>query len=187
MTSNDEISDEDLMRAYQLGDPAAFDRLYRRYCGQVYAYLCKRTKSKEQADEVFQATFLKVHRIRSRFNNNYKFSQWLFVIAKSSLIDHFRKLGRSLEIAEEVQVEDIPMSQPDTSPTLSSVEETEAILGKLPSEQKKVLEMRIFDELPYDEIARKLGRSEVSIRQIYSRSIRKLRTLFATSTSGGSS
>lgn len=182
VTTYDSASDESLMQAYLSGEARAFDELYRRHAGRVYGYLRKRLPSAEEAEEVFQAVFLKAHRSRGTYQAKYPVVQWLFVIAKTSLVDHLRKSGRNEAlIREEWDVQSTTVSQTDPDPSLSISEgPEEEILQQLPVEQKRVVEMRVFEEKDYSEIAKQLGRSQASVRQIYSRAIRRLRTLIAS-------
>lgn len=157
------------MRAYQQGEARAFSLLYQRHAGRVYAFVKRRVKSSDEADEIFQATFLKIHRFRHRFDAKYPFAQWLYVITKSVLLDHLRKRGRSVPIEDGVEV-----SQIEVPPALKRETDLE-VLQVLNAEQRKVVEMRIFEENSYEQIAARLGRNEAAVRQILSRALKKLK------------
>lgn len=165
------------MKAYQGGDFHAFDRLYQQNSEKLYAYLKKKLGS--EADDVFQLVFLKLHRSRAQYDSKYLFEQWLFVIARSVLLDYLkqkRRLNKGLPVDSSAEVEEIsdPVSQSDPG---SSYDQIEALdLRQLSTEQNEVLRLRVLDELTYSEIAEKLNRSEVSVRQLVSRAIKKLRT-----------
>lgn len=170
---NRTLTDEELMKSYQGGDASAFEKLYSRHSARVYGYLRKRLTRKEDADELLQKIFLKLHHSRNRFDSQYLFTQWLFVIARTSLLDHFRKTGRNQEHLSEVNFEKEleRLSQP------AAIETQDLdLLKTLPEDQQKILEWRVMDEDSYEEIAKRLGKSEASIRQIVSRAIRKLRS-----------
>lgn len=158
------------MRAYRLGEESAFQELYRRHSGRVYSYLRKRLARREEADELFQAVFLKAHRLRHRFDFMFPFAQWIYVITKTTLLDHIRKQGRSVPVADT----EGELSQIAAPPALEGERDLEILLV-LQGEQRKVVEMRVFDELSYQEIAAHLGRSQESVRQTLSRALRKLK------------
>lgn len=163
------------MRAYLGGDDKAFEALYRRHSGKVYGYLRKKLSDRAVVDEVFQSVFLKLHQTRRNYDPAYPFAQWLFVVAKTTLFDHFRKAGRQVKVLDEPFDEEL-LSQNPPSPALNSGKELEA-LGALPPEQRQAVEMRVFDERSYEEIAVKLSRSQESVRQMVSRGLKKLRLL----------
>lgn len=165
------------MLAYAAGDYSAFETLYRKHSGKVYAYLKRRLSSPEEVDEVFQKVFQKVHQSRRKYDEAYPFVQWLFVIAKTSALDHFRKQSRQVPTTNLEEMGDVfaaEVSQTDASPALKGEKEF-TILDGLAGDQKTALEMRVIEERSYEEIARALKKTEQSVRQLVSRGLRKLR------------
>ncbi len=160
------------MRGYIEGDMKAFERLYRRLSPKVYGFLRLRLQNKEDVDEVFQKVFSKVHLTRESYDEHYPVLQWLFVIAKSALLDHVKSLNRKERLKEEFF-----LSQNDPLPSLSH-QMDESLLKGLGSEAKEIVKLRVIEELEYDEISLRVGKSEASIRQILSRSLKKLRLGF---------
>lgn len=153
--------DQALMRLYQSGDADAFAELYRRHAGRVRSYLLKRTPSAQDADELLQLVFLKLHQARHSYDPRHLVVQWLYVIARHSLIDFYRKKDRPpvlLDTQDETAADgpEIPWN---------------AVTG----EQRQALEWRYLDEMSYEEIAQKLEKTEATIRQSISRTIKKLR------------
>ncbi len=164
------------MTRYIAGDDSAFGKLYQKYSGKVYAYLRKKLKSSQEIEEVFQASFLKFHRVRAKYNPKYPVLQWVFVIVRSTLIDHYRKNAR------QVEVTDIPIesfsetaSQNNSDPSLTS-ERVDDLLVNLPKDQQDIVTRRVIDDQTYEEIASSLNRSEDSIRQTVSRALRRVKT-----------
>jgi RNA polymerase sigma factor (sigma-70 family) len=160
--------DEELMQAYQLGSLEAFETLYIRHSGKVYGFIRNRLKDRTAADDVFQATFLKLHTSRTHYDPSFPFAAWLFTVCKSVLIDHGRKKARLLEDFNEE--------------ALANARSSEAVVHDLPSfenlpgNQRQVLEFRYGPEdLSFDEIAKRMGSSPGNVRQLVSRAIRKLR------------
>ncbi len=176
-TDLSELSDELLMRAYLGGDHTGFEVLYRRHSARVYGYLRKRLADRASLDEVFQNTFLKLHQTRRNYDPSYPFAQWLFVIARTTLLDYFRKAGRQVPVSDEPMDEE-KVSQSEPPPSLEGVQDLGGLSGALrtlPKEQRRAIEMRVMDERSYEEIASALNRTEVSVRQMVSRGLKKLR------------
>lgn len=167
-----ELSDEKLMQAYRNGDPDAFEELYRRHSGKVYAFLRKRLIPVQDQEEVFQTVFAKLHLARDQYDPSYPVLQWLFVLTKTALIDHLRKSRRRVETRSDQPIEHYAdLSQTRKEPEIDS----ELLLGVLTSEQKQIVQLRVMDDFSYEEIARRLQRSEASIRQTFSRALKRLR------------
>lgn len=178
-----EPADEELMKNYQLGNSQAFDALYQRHARRVYGYLKRRLSRIEWVDECFQMTFSKFHRTRHLYDPNYSVEQWLFVIAKTTLMDQLRKQAREQAIQQDIEIEDLPDGLFASVPVYATVgpdlqNDTHISLDALTAQQQQVVQWRAVDELSYKEIATKLNQSEDSVRQIYSRSIKKLRSFF---------
>jgi RNA polymerase sigma-70 factor (ECF subfamily) len=162
-----ELSDEELMRSYQQGDFSAFETLYGRYSGKVFGFLRKRLGSGAFVDDIHQAIFLKLHEARSQYKKEFKFAPWLFVITRTTMIDHIRKQKR---LAVETGTVDFDF-QNLFHPTL----EVAVDLSGLSESQRKVLELRFDEGKEFDAIAQELNTSSANIRQQVSRAIKKLR------------
>lgn len=164
-------SDEELMKSYQVGDEAAFAEIYRRYSPKVYSYIFKKISSREEADEVFQKVFLKFHTTRKNYRPTYPVLQWLYVVARTSLIDHLRS-SKKFKSLDELW----PSNRQEES--LENSDEEEGSLERLeqlPPMQRQMIQMRVIEDLSYEEMASMLNKSQESIRQTLSRALKKLR------------
>lgn len=159
------------MRLYLGGDQMAFQELYRRYSGRVMAFLVRRVGSKEEAQDIHQAVFMKFHQNRHQFDFKYQVSQYLFVIAKTAFIDHLRRDSKSATRDAELLNE----RNAEAAVSESAPAEPEIQWGALSARQRDAVKMRYLDEASYAEIAKKLGRSEQGVRQIVSRALKQLR------------
>lgn len=168
----EELSDEELMVLYQKGEELAFERLYALYADRVYGYLRKRLQDPQAANDIFQAAFLKFHRSKDQFNSSFIFAPWLFAVVRTSLVDwqrNVRNTKNSVKFNEESLV----------APTLEQPAFARADLSPLPEPQRAAIEMRYFDELSFEEIAARLETTPGNVRQLVSRGLRSLKSLFA--------
>lgn len=168
----DDITDEELMRSYQQGDFYAFEKLYGRYSGRVYGYLKKRLRGSELIDDLHQTVFLKLHEVRWQYNTNLKFAPWLFVITKTSMLDHLRK---HKIITEKYSQYEMSVADTTQQPEPSGIDDIS--VDGLSEKETAVLKMRYSDDLDFEAIAKKIGTSPANIRQQISRVVRKLRKL----------
>jgi RNA polymerase sigma factor (sigma-70 family) len=175
-----ELSDEELMREYQMGNEEAFSVLYERYSGKVYGYLQNRLKDRVWVDDVFQATFVKLHQARNRYDTGFPFAPWLFTVCKSVLVDQIRARNRIQEDLNPFEI-DKAISPELALPVMvgGSIEsDITARIALLPGAQREALELRFgVEELPFEEIARRLETSPANARQLVSRGIRRVRVL----------
>ena len=161
-------SDEELMLAYQLGDEDAFRELYTRHSGRVLGFLRSKVRNEAKARDIFQATFLKLHTSRRHYNQNFPFIPWLFTVCRSELIDAFRKAARIKEDGMGVLPEGV-----ESKPVFRELDTS--VLNK---SQQQAIELRYGKDFSFDEIARALGTSPANARQLVSRAVNALRSLY---------
>jgi len=171
------MTDEELMQAYIKGDIEAFRTLYQRHKDRVLGYLSARLKSLDEAEEVFQEVFSKLHSHRFKYRDNVPFLAWIFSIAKNTLIDHVRKQATQNKYFQLDQEK--VTNSPDAKVTNLSISEAISELSSLNTKQRRVLELRFNDGLSFADIAACMNTSPSNIRQVISRAIRRLRSLMS--------
>ena len=134
----------------------AFVDAYRASMPAVYRYLYRATGGDvELAEDLTQATFMTAV---SAFKDDLPDClsiQWLQVVARSRLIDHYRRRAR-----EETKLSLIVGRRPDVPVAGDlSIPEAQAALGDLSASQRAALVLRYLDDLPVAEVAAWLGRS----------------------------
>lgn len=179
MTYGDNLSDEALMGDFARGEQKAFELLYKRLSPKVYGYLRLRLNNREDIDEVFQKVFSKLLATRARYDATYPVLQWVFVMTRSAMLDHLKSSKRKQKLVDELKNSDL-LSQNTNDPSLP-VQMEQSLLKNLSREAQEVVTMRVIDELGFDQIATRLGKSEAGVRQILSRSLKKLRFSFGDS------
>lgn len=155
------LTDSELIRLYQNGDESALKTLILRYEQKVFTHIMASVKNRELAEDLFQDTFIKViNTLRlGTYKDEGKFLQWVLRIANNLKIDYFRKAQRfpsydnngDFDIFETLGEED-----PSAEEKLIREQVYEEALGLmqyLPKEQREVLEMRIYQDFSFKEIA----------------------------------
>lgn len=163
------LSDEELMGAYQQGNDNAFAVLYARHSGKVYGFLINRLKDRAFADDVFQATFMKLHKARLHYDPSFPFVPWLFTVCKSVMVDNVRKKKTIQEDLDSIAVEQAIAEEPQVLTALPD-------LASLPETQRKAVELRYGQDLSFEEISKQLETSPANVRQLISRAVKRLRT-----------
>lgn len=93
-------TDEELLAAYAAGDARAFGELYERHERPVYRYFLRQGAAVAVADDLLQETWMAVIRNAERFEPRAKFSTWLYAVARSKLIDHWRARDGAISLEE---------------------------------------------------------------------------------------
>jgi RNA polymerase sigma-70 factor (ECF subfamily) len=156
------MSDHELVELYEQGVDKAFDVLLERNQEALFAYIMRLTQDVDQANDVFQETFMKaIVCIRShQYKTTGKFSAWLMRIAHNLVIDSVRNnrnmpqydgdmqnnvLYNNVRLAQECCEEDM-LRQADLT-TL------EKMIGMLPPVQQEIVHLRFYEDLSFKEIA----------------------------------
>lgn len=85
----------ELMTRYCDGDAEAFRALYREVAPRLLGYLTAMAKSRAIAEDVLQATFLKVHRARAAYVRGADPVPWIYAIAHRTFLDEVRRKKRA--------------------------------------------------------------------------------------------
>jgi RNA polymerase sigma factor (sigma-70 family) len=162
-------ADEDLMQAYQAGDPGAFDVLYERHSGRVFGYLIRRIQKKKEVEDLLQEVFFKLHRSKHLYNGQLPFSPWLFTITRSVLLDYAKKMNRE-ELTDVNEIDKMASLEPQKVD-----HPLESLVSTLPPSQAEAIHLRIFDDKSFEEIATQLSTSPQNARQLFSRGLKAIR------------
>jgi len=108
---------------------------------------------------LFQQTWMKVIKALPQYEERGSFSSWLFGIANNCCVDHARKKTRSKvdDLTSSEGLDRLPNPHPNPEDTVIRKEQKawlEQAVEQLPQEQKQVVLMRLFGQLPFKEIAR---------------------------------
>ena len=155
-------SDERLVTEYIAGSEPALEELVNRYQQKVFSYILMVVHNRELAEDLFQDTFIKV--VNTLRTGNYreegKFSQWIMRIARNLIIDYFRKSQKMAFVDNNNYGVDILDSFSEKSMSVEQIIITNQIhdsvrylVTLLPEEQREVLDMRLYKDMSFKEIA----------------------------------
>ncbi len=150
------------------GDDKAYARLLQRYRRPVYMMVLKMVRNVDDAEDLMMESFSKAFRSLHKFKKDYTFSTWLFRIATNNSIDYIRRRKlHTLSIENtwtdddgqsvSIDVEDSGVLNPQDEAIKAQKEEIiQAFVSMLPSKYQKLVRLRYFHELSYEEIAEEL-------------------------------
>jgi RNA polymerase sigma-70 factor, ECF subfamily len=165
----DEADEQLLVEAAQ-ADPVRFTELYERHFERVYAFIAGRVRNRQDAEDLTSHVFQQALANLGRFEwRGAPFSAWLLRIAANAMADRWHSVARERG--------DPPPEPPDQGATEDI--ERRALLfqlvGRLPTEQQRVIVARFVEEKSIRDIAQELRRTEGAIKQLQFRALRNLR------------
>ncbi|MCK9438485.1 MAG: sigma-70 family RNA polymerase sigma factor [Patescibacteria group bacterium] len=153
------LSDEQLV-VLSLENHLAFSVLVDRYRDKLLNFIRKMSNlAVEDAQDVLQDVFLKVYLNLNSFDDDLKFSSWIYSITRNQIISNYRKIkvrpeGNSIKIDEtliERLVSDFNIEKELDLKILN--QQIFSVLNELKSKWKEVLVLKFFEEKDYEEIS----------------------------------
>jgi RNA polymerase sigma factor (sigma-70 family) len=167
-----EPSDEALMLALRAGELPAFDALFRRHYETVRALCARVAFSPSAGDDLAQESFLRVLRHRGTFRGEARFTTWIHRIARNVCLEHIARQTREQRLAERWSVDAAAAAEPDGN---EDTEQLAAAMESLTAEQREVLVLCRYHDLPFSEIGAILGCTAGAARERAHRALAALR------------
>ena len=169
--------DIELVSKLQKGDVEAFDLVYAKYAGKLYAFAFKYLKSKAETEELVQSVFLKVWENHKTLRKESSFKSYLFTIAYNEICNCFKRRVHLQKFIGVQQLENSNASS-DTEELInyhSTLEQLNDIIAKLPERQRTIFLKSRQEGKTNKEIADELGISSGTVDNYISESLKFIR------------
>ena len=162
------------MERYQQADPEAPAALIRTLSPALLRFFRSQVASREQADDLLQETWMRIHRVRHTYRPGEPVLPWIYAIARRVRIDGYRRTQRIT--AHEVAMETLPeppvrVEQRDALPCFDT------LVAALPDAQREVLTMLKVGGLSLEEVASATSLTVGAVKQKAHRAYGRLRQL----------
>ena len=153
-----------------------FNMLVRSYQKKVYGIVRKMVIDHDDADDITQEVFIKVHKSIDTFREDSQLYTWIYRIATNESLTFLNKKRRRFFLP----IEDIGnelAAKIDSSSTLGGDEiqkRLQKALLTLPDKQRLVFNLKYYEEMPYAEMAAVTGTSEGALKASYHHAVKKI-------------
>ncbi|MEM1204286.1 MAG: RNA polymerase sigma factor [Acidobacteriota bacterium] len=142
--------------AARAGDVAAFERLYHRHAGKIYALCLRMTGDGEEAKELAQEAFVRAWRKLDAFDGRSAFGSWLHRLTVNVVLGRWRAAGRYRE--RVVAMDDAPgMREPEQRETPGAGVDLERAIARLPKGARTVFVLHDVEGYRHKDIAELTG------------------------------
>ncbi len=188
---SDPADERGLVESARTGDGQAFSVLYERYVDRVYSFVLFRVRDDSVAEDLTQDVFVQVLRGLDGYDWRGTLAPWLLRIARNTVIDHWRRVGRrperpisAVESDEDGDDEDTRIGRVVDEEGEVAIVQAEAMLDRaafqrasaqLTDLQREVLALRFASGLSIRETAEAMNRSEGAIKNLQHHAVRALR------------
>ncbi|MCC6601256.1 MAG: sigma-70 family RNA polymerase sigma factor [Crocinitomicaceae bacterium] len=156
-----------VQKALQAGEQKAYAELMERYREPIYFMLLKMVNNKDDAEDLTIEAFGKAFKRLDQYTPQFAFSTWLFKIATNNCIDYIRrKRIKAISIDHgfqsddgetvEISIKDAVLDPAEAMQKEERIHKMRQIVDKLKPRYRRLVEMRYFDEMAYEEIAEEL-------------------------------
>jgi RNA polymerase sigma-70 factor (ECF subfamily) len=179
---NPRITEEEIgiIKRAQAGDELAFNRIFKRYKGFVTHILYQYLKDYDEAKDVTNVVFLKVHDKLSKFVEYDSFGGWLRVLTNRTAIDYLRHT-KHIRTAKSLDSEDYRLwfedqyTPADDLVNRQTYTEVLSFFDTLPKSHKNVMELFYVQNLTVAQISDALRMPKGTIKAILSRTRSKIK------------
>ena len=176
------LTDNELVKVIRESQSEKYQEIISRYQGKLFAYLYRLVGNREEAEDLLQDVFIKVYRNLRSYDDQRKFSSWIYRIAHNEAINHIKRrylkkfvswedLNSTKDKLETSNLEDGPA---ETWIKKETVKDIDAAVGRLPLKYRQVLLLRYFSDKSYDEISEILGKPLNTVGTLINRAKKKL-------------
>ena len=177
-----------VMQRAKAGESEAFSILYEAFYTPIFRFILSKVQDREQAEDILQTTFLKAFKAKDNWPEEMKAPMaYFYTIARNLITDYYRKQKEVLieESANEEggdsfwnRIKDIELDPHHELVEKNKSNFLKDSLSQLPENYRQVMWMKFIEEKSNQEISETLGKTEMNIRQIQVRALKKLRSQF---------
>lgn len=174
----DNLCDAELAVRSKNGDDEAFGHLVSKYEGRIYNFLLKKLADREEAQDVAQKVFVKAYRSIEGFKSKYRFSTWIFCIARREAASSYRR--KKMDTVEIKENHSVDSTNPGGVCSENEIMEEVWSLArrKLSENEFSALWMYYREGMDVSETARVLGRASVAVRVLLYRARKSMLAVF---------
>jgi len=174
-------NEKQLLLKISEGDSIAFGHLFDRYYGVIYSASIRYLKVHELAEDMVQASFLKIWEKRNNLSHIERFDHYLFRIAHNEMADHFRKHSRQDKHIQRIR--ELFEEESGSPEELLISKQKRAliadVISNLPAQQQTAYKLSRDEGLSYQEIAERMQLSVNTIKVHISQALKTLKVFFA--------
>ncbi len=165
---------ETIERARTL-DPKAITEIFEHYYAKIYRFLYYRARTAQDAEDLASEVFVKGVKSISRQKGN--FEPWLYMIARNTLTDYYRRKAGNRENALDEEIVESLAVEKKAGDEPFAMEDLKFALNKLTEEQQQVVTLKFIENYDNESIARIMGKTIGAVKALQFRALAALKDI----------
>lgn len=154
------------------------ENLWETFHGRLKQFILKRIPDEQNAEDILQDVFLKIHAHIGTLRDEDKLQSWMYQIARNAIADHYREQRFTVELPESLLLAEEPLVDDDVVKEL--IPSIKAMVASLPDEYRQALILTEYEGLTQRELAERLGLSISGAKSRVQRARTKLKDMLLT-------
>lgn len=160
-----QLTDDLLVKDYIAGNENALALLIKKHESKIFGFIYSKISDRDISNDIFQDTFIKVIKTlkSNAYNEEGKFLPWVMRISHNLIVDHYRKT-KKMPMFRETEEFSIFSIMTDSTLTIENKiiseqveKDLKRLIEELPTDQKEVLVMRMYQDMSFKEISELTG------------------------------
>lgn len=171
MVEIDETKIKSIFQKIKTNREKGIEELYTKYNNLVYKIAFSILKNKEDAEDVTQTVFIKIHKLDEEKLPSNKELSWLYTVTKNEAITLIRKRNNDIDLDSIYEIED----KNNEVENIIDKEQFNKIIGKLKNQEKEIVNLKILAGLSFEEISKLVNEPISTVKWRYYKSMSTLK------------
>ncbi len=151
------------------------EKVWEEFHPRLKHFILKRVPDEQNAEDLLQEVFLKIHARIDTLRNEEKLQSWIYQIARNAITDYYREQRATLELPESLLLPEEPLVGDDVVKEL--IPSVKAMVDSLPDEYRQALILTEYEGLTQRQLAERLGLSYSGAKSRVQRAREKLKVM----------
>lgn len=168
-------SDSELLQLFRSGKKDyAFECIVKKYQKPLYKHIRHMVSDHDDTNDLLQNTFIKAWKALDNFREESQLYTWLYRIASNESLTFLKKLSRTRKVPVEEMGYALAADDDDTADTMAIQRKLLESIGDLPDKQRLVFNLKYFDEMKYEDMAKVLDTSVGALKASFHHAVKKI-------------
>lgn len=170
-------TEKGILTSVSKGSHKSFESLFNSYSDFIFHYAFRTLRSKEEADDIVQQTFVQIWKSRTKLPEVRSFKDYLFVISKNLILARLKKIQKERSLGNDLKFRiEISHNRIEEDLIYSDFEKMARFaIASLPPQRSVIFHLRKEEGYTYSQIAKRLSISENTVRASLYQSMRHIR------------